>query len=308
MTESIISSLSNIFSNELIKTSIIFLLIPFLLKYYESNYLSDLAQKKNIWINFIQKNQHIQDCFSKFDELEKEVLLINKLNYTTMLKAAFSVFLLMFLITFGVVLCYDRLIDFLSNIQFLKTHFVAILTVHSVIQFIISLIFIVISMYLVSKSREAYDKTTKIADEYIIEQHQTIQKNYNNIIIFAGVITYFSIFSFLQNIYNVFFIVSGVLSSAIIYRTLKDKQLYAQKTKNSINNEYNKNFPMLEISTIGAEKFTGKLKNVFDYETITLIENDAEIKILWNAVAALKEQKTIFNRNQKRLDDFLRHK
>ncbi|WP_094229264.1 hypothetical protein [Methanolobus psychrotolerans] len=47
-----------------------------------------------------------------------------------------------------------------------------------------------------------------------------------------------------------------------------------------------------------------RLVNVFDNEAITLIDNDIEIKVMWSAVATLKETKKSYHGTQTNLNDF----
>lgn len=83
--------------------------------------------------------------------------------------------------------------------------------------------------------------------------------------------------------------------------------MYQERVKNTVNKEFSRKFPYIEVSTVGAEKFTGKIKNVFDNEAIRVIDNDIEISIMWEAVASLKETKIRDKDKQKHLDDFFKY-
>jgi hypothetical protein len=288
----ILESISAFVANPLIYAIIVFLIVPALMRYYENHYFSEIAQKKSIWINFIQKNQHIQKCISNYSDLEKKADLIDKFSYFVMFK---SIILLIILIlvsaTFSTLLNKYVLIQLHDNPSNSNS--------------ILSILFIFVSLFLLHRLKINNEKSMKINETDIISNYPTIQKEYNAIIIYSAIFAYFGTPFFLQN-WSYIFLTSILTNSIVVYSALHWKQKYAMKAKNTVNNSFKRNFPELEISTIGAEKLSGQLKNVFDHDSITLINNDIETKILWSAVASLKETKTRYKESQKSLDDFFR--
>ena len=64
------SVLLNLFSNDLVR-SLSILLVPIAIKYFENKYFSEIAQKKNVWKKFIEKNPSINNCFSNYEKIER---------------------------------------------------------------------------------------------------------------------------------------------------------------------------------------------------------------------------------------------
>lgn len=288
------SIISSIVSNELIKTLVLFLLIPILMKYYETKYLSDFAQKKNVWLNFIQKNRHIQDCFSKYNQIEKESQPTYLFNYMILIFSTF-LFILLLLIVFSIALILYATIN--SIVPLSLDYFSHIL---------FASVLISIPIILGQISNEIYEQATELCDEDILSKYSSVQKKYHFIFISSLVFSFFEITLFFQNTSHIYYAIGSILFGILVYGLISNKRFYTQKVKNCVNKDFNRNFPFLEISTVGAERFIGKLKNIYDHESITLIENDVEIKIMWSAVASLKETKSKYHGNQKHLDDFFR--
>lgn len=309
MTENIdllYSTISSIFSNELIKTFILFLLIPIIMKYYETNYLSDFAQKKNVWLNFIQKNQHIQECFSKYDQIEKEAQPSVLFNYSILLTSVALFLIFLFIAFLTSFLLYGSVIKLLSMILYANIESKAYISLDYFSQTLFSIFFLIIPIILSQQSRKIYEKATNPRDYDILLEYSSIQKRYHVILISSFVFSFFAISLFFQNTSYIFYAVGTALFFIVVYKSIYDKRFYTRRVQNSVNNEFCRNFPYLEISTVGVEKFIGKLADIFDYEAITLSENDVEIKIMWSAVASLKETKSMYQEGQKHLNDFFK--
>ena len=286
------STISSIVSNELIKTLVLFLLIPILMKYYETKYLSDFAQKKNVWLNFIQKNHHIQDCFSKYNQIEKESQPTYLFNYMILIFSTFLFILLLF-----IVFSIASSLHAITRASFSLDYFTHIL---------FASVLIGIPIILGQMSHKIYEQATELCDEDILSKYSSVQKKYHFIFISSLVFSFFEITLFFQNTSYIYYPIGVILFGILVYGLISNKRFYTQKVKNCVNNDFNRNFPVLEISTVGAERFIGKLKNIYDHESITLTENDVEIKIMWSAVASLKESKSKYHESQKHLGDFFR--
>lgn len=301
----IYSIISSVSSNELVKTLLLFLLIPLVVEYFKNNYFSNLAQKKNVWLNFIQKNQEIKDCIFKYNKVEKDT----RPNYWIPYVCLFGSLLVLLIFFFSTFILTNSLYGYVSEISSLIPVNMKFQADSQMVFFEYSFPFFLFFI-LVIPGRETVkigDLAQNLSDGEVISKYSSVKWRTSAIISFLLVVFAFSINLLTQDKTYFWYIVIILICLYIFYRLLANNRMYQERVKNTVNKEFSRKFPYIEVSTVGAEKFTGKIKNVFDNEAIRVIDNDIEISIMWEAVASLKETKIRDKDKQKHLDDFFKY-
>ncbi|MFY1110487.1 MAG: hypothetical protein AB3K77_02205 [Methanosarcinaceae archaeon] len=304
------NSVLNLFSNDLIK-SLSILLVPIAIKYFENKYFSEIAQKKNVWKKFIEKNPSINNCFSNYEKIEQISQVGLKFTYIIMFFSIFY-FMIEFMLSVLASILVERWVPYiLENTLHLEMNQISSDTVFENVFF--SIIFLSTLLPL-SSSRKIKEYENKLKDDELLliksdellSTYSKVKKLFYFSIFFSFVHLYFSANIFIEVTDNVILLSAIVFHSGTVYTSISNKQSYTTKVKDIVNKKYSRNFPILEISTVGAERFVGKLEDIFNYESVALDKNNIKTIILWNAVASIKEVGKNNPSEQKLLSDYFK--
>lgn len=307
MTEIFQTILNTIFSNNSLNTLIVFLLIPLILRFFENKYYSDIAQKKNIWNNFIYKNMSIEECFSKFSEVKKEseVGLLH-IYFVLFLDVVIMMFTL-FISTLLSVLILEWIFINPAEVSYLEQYQNFSPNIFQIVYLSILLLY---SFWLAIYREQFYKYCKNIKDDDVLTNFKKVKKTMINISISSVIIFIFAINALTMdytNIYiNLIILFISIIAVIVMYFSISDGRDYVQRIKNKINNQYSKYFPYLRVSIIGGEHIAGKLENMFNLESIVLIDNRTRITIMWDSVASLREEGRLLSHKQPQLSEFFK--
>lgn len=274
------------------------LLIPVFIKYIEKERWSLLAKKKNVWKDFIVKNRSIDECLSKYSKIEREGDVSLKLFYLLLILS--SIF---FFIEIVIVVSLSSFISGkMMRIQDNSLIFYSSSVTFQFIFLILVALFNIVPLWYSEKIRKI---TNDLRNNISIGKYFELMWYYYVVLMFSliqilmtvsvliDIVSQFKIFAFAVLLIPIY---------AVGYSAL-NKQTFKRKTKKIINNEFSKRFPILKITTMGADSHIGRLKDVFNHESIILINGGIETIILWDAVASITEVKET-DEEQKQLSYF----
>lgn len=274
------------------------LFVPLMIKYIEKEYLSERAKKRNVWKNFLAENKDIRKCFATYSKIEMDTDISSK----TFIAITFSLtiyFISELIISFLVVYYADFwLIPTTCTFFQVKNQLILML--------------IVTLMFILSTPLIFYSEWMKTALKDM--DLKNYEKKYSNIKTLRFMCLLLSLVQFL---FITSFIVIGneetyiyaiilAIPSLTFFNSISYKISATLKLKNIINHIYFRHFPIIEISTMGAEHHTGKLKNIFDHESIRLVNHKNETIVLWDAVASITESKET-EKAQKEISYFIEY-
>ncbi|WP_407356403.1 hypothetical protein [Methanolobus sp. WCC5] len=263
-----------------------------LIKYYvETKYWSTLAKKKNIWNKFISKNKYINKAFDSYQKAEKDTL-ISLLN-------VILIPLLLFIYFIFQILIYFLLLNYVEK-QFFSSQSLELIT-----YFLSIILFFIFALPLMFFS----SLTEKIQRDLTINNHRKSLSKIKILLFIIYMTAVFYLFFIAIVIVNTeenafYFGLFTLIPLFFVVFAYSSRKSTTMRIKNILNNKYSSLYPCIKISTVGGEIHTGKLNNIFDDESIRIINHKRnEVIILWDAVATITELKEI-EEEQKQLTYF----
>lgn len=265
-------------------TIITILLIPLLLSYIEKEYWSPLAKKKDIWKKFIIEDSFIKKCIKAYQDLDRKSDLSLSIIYLLTLLLIINLVAQLIIYIFLVILVESTVIPLLKIYSVIDAHPTNHIYFLSLILITIFTIPLLIYPSWMKKTQESIEKSNY---EKIYPDVKTL-----HYICFLLSIFYIPLvisFALANQAEKYFFLIFLVIPFFVYSNVLSYKKSATTEVKSIINEMYSHRFPYIRISTMGAEHYDGKLKNIFDNESVRLICHKNETIILWDAVATISE-------------------
>ena len=277
------------------------LIIPLVLKYIEKKYWSVFAEKKNVWKQYIGKNRYIKECYSEWYKIDNEsdfqsryiFLVFTLISLFFLAEVAIIVSISMFVYWWIVPILIEHQ---LNNYYNLSSDNVFLVT---------SLIIALLCTYLPVKLVSYIEDDIDVTENNIIEKYSAVKWYAYNSIMFSIIQFWVFLIIFIEGEERIrtFGLLALIIPLGICFISISCYTRDKSQLKNCINEKFSRRYPILEITTMGAEHHIGKIKNIFKHESIILISNNIETIILWDAVATIKEFMPP-NKYQKKLSDF----
>ena len=279
--------------------------VPLFLRYIENKYWSLLSQKKNVWKRFLYKNKSIRKCFTNYNDIESETYI--SIKFTIGISILFTIFFISIIVISisTSFFLYGWIIPVVSTFLLMEPSFTSFDNVYQYVALTINLIF---TYFLLNYcSNEINNFKEKLNQENILQNYSNIKKLYY-IAFFVLLIQFLIILSLFLETNNTFLKFTHAISVIVlcVYFVSIPRifmQSSTKKVKEVVNDNFSRRFPLLDVSTMGAEHYFGMLKNIFNDEAIILIQDGIETLILWDSVASVTEMDDK-DEEQKRLSDF----
>ena len=280
-------------------------LVPLFLRYIENKYWSLLSQKKNVWKRFLYKNKSIRKCFTNYNDIESETYI--SIKFTIGISILFTFFFISLIVISAStsLFLYGWIIPAVRTFLLMEPSFTSFDNVYQYVALTINLIF---TYFLLNYcSNEINNFKEKLNQENILQNYSNIKKLYY-IAFFVLLIQFLIILSLFLETNNTFLKFTHAISVIVlcVYFVSIPRifmQSSTKKVKEVVNDNFSRRFPLLDVSTMGAEHYFGMLKNIFNDEAIILIQDGIETLILWDSVASVTEMDNK-DEEQKRLSDF----
>jgi hypothetical protein len=260
------------------------LLIPLLISYIEKEYWSPLAKKKDIWKKFIIEDSFIKKCIKAYQNLDKKSDLSLSMIYFLTLLLTINLVAQLIIYIFLVIIVESKIIPLLRTYSIIDAQPTNHIYILSLILITIFTIPLLIYSSWMKKTQESIEKNN-------------YEKTYSDIKTLHYICFLLSLFyipliiSFVstKQAESYFFLTLLVIPLFMFSNVISYKKSATMEVKNIINEMYSPRFPYIRISTMGAEHYDGKLKNIFDNESVRLICHKNETIILWDAIATISE-------------------
>ncbi|MDV0446603.1 hypothetical protein MsAg5_04490 [Methanosarcinaceae archaeon Ag5] len=248
----------------------------------------------NIWNSFLCENKNVNDCFEKFENIEKES------NSTNGLFFGISLFVSILAISLG---------GYIKLILYFEKHTNDVKETMATVYLIILIVFLLItflimfdSIFKISKikNQDNLENTNK-SNDLIIENYaaKKIDISYRMWILLGLIVSSFYILYLAVKLPNLLFnlifvmsflllIVTNALVMIIVYRL---KKSYEKIVKNHVNKECFETYPSIAIERQGEVTIIGKVENVFENNKVVIITDEGKKIIKWSSITSLKEVK-----------------
>lgn len=212
---------------EIVKTAIVILIIPTALKYFESQYLSDVAQKKNVWNNFIREQGSIKDCFERYNKIQLDSECGFPFLYIIFIASVVSVFLILFL---SLVVSSFLFEPIQSNSYLTGLRVGNNITLNNLFLVITSFLFLLSSFIpiLLSKKLKNY---VFIEENEVVNKYHKVKQIYSIVVIFSSVLLLWSVNLLLifNEFFNIIIICAVLLFLISVYFSTLNNNDYTQR-------------------------------------------------------------------------------
>ena len=232
----------------------------------------------------------MDSCLSKYIEIETKSDVSLMRFYLLLILGTFlliSEFVLIISVSY---LTFVWIVPLFENFPLINKYPIS---VDNVLQYVAFFIAILGAYFPFKYSENIKSIGNKIQNNNILKLYSEAKWDYLGSVVFSFIQIFVLFPFFLEGdaIYKLISFTILLVFALVMVNSINYKKSLTEKVKFIINNSFSEHFPHLKITTMGGEPHKGKIKNIFNHDSIVLVDNDTETVILWDAVASITEIK-----------------